>query len=142
MDKRSRPRHSHRIFQGRRHGDNDCNWRSQTVRVALADLDQHNPLKHAIWSWLDSPVTREEIASYIERKRFRTKPYPIFGEPGWSQGMYTRENEIARIAYLVVNPDPTPIQIYLSGAMRDGLHRLAAAFYRGDTHIHVDYVAP
>ena len=103
--------------------------------LTLESLEHLNPLKLITWDWLDRPVSREEIAAYIEGGRFRDKPYPLYGDPDWSQDQYTRENEIARIAYLVVNPDYTPIELLGSGTMMDGHHRLAAAFYRGDAHI-------
>jgi len=86
---------------------------------------------------MDKPITREEIAERIREKKLCAESYKHFAPVEWD-----REKHLRRVAFFVVNPDPTPIGIDVGFGfdderwiVHDGNHRLAAAFYRRDKTI-------
>jgi hypothetical protein len=62
--------------------------------------------------------------------------------PYESTTRWSREDHVRRIAYLVVHPDPTPVEIEMDSygypIIYDGNHRIAAAVCRGDLTILAD----
>jgi hypothetical protein len=98
-----------------------------------------NPFKISIWG-TKYPVSYKEIEKAIKINYTFPTPYSSFLDPPrWSKNKH-----IGRIAYLVLNPDLTPIEIDLGiptlgyspeWVVVDGNHRLAAAIFRGDKTI-------
>lgn len=90
----------------------------------------------------DHPISRQEVEQAIQEGRLRPRVVPLcINRPKPAD---IRKKHIERIAYLVVNLDPRPIDIDVGvpcmGAavewiVQDGNHRLGAAFYRGDLTI-------
>jgi hypothetical protein len=92
--------------------------------------------------WFDGQgVTLEGVQRHIEAQTLETTPYPGFSYSGTSEWSTARHE--ARIAYLVQNPNPAPIEVEFIDPeqpnleMQDGWHRLAAALVRGDAEIAV-----
>lgn len=112
--------------------------------VLLEKLAPWNPLEHGCWAGvLDVPISKQEIADFLASDKPR-KTDPIVHN--WSKPA-SREEHLARIAYLVESQSMDPIEIdvgvpelgcYVGWIVLDGNHRLAAAFYRGDKHIKCD----
>ncbi len=109
--------------------------------VPLQRLEQWSPFTHAVWSENPGPLTVEEVTLAIAEGRLGDRPH---GDD-WSK--WSRQQHVERVAYLVVYPDPTPIELdvgvpelgcHVAWPLQDGHHRLAAAFYRGDKTIEVD----
>jgi len=107
--------------------------------VALEKLGAYSAFDRMIWSGQgDDPITREEVASAIAEGRFQKMPLDTEG---------TRRDHVERIAYLVVHPARTPLELdvgiphlgcHVDWPLLDGHHRLAAAIYRGDATIDID----
>lgn len=112
-----------------------------TVAIPLSKLERWNPFTHVIWRGLAGPVTRDEVAAAIRAGVLRKTP--LRPQDGATRLVHHR-----RIGFLVLNPDPRPLDIdvgvpELAGyrpvwPIADGNHRLAAAFYRGDLTIEAD----
>ena len=116
------------------------------MRISLARLQAHcDPFVSGVWD--DKPLSRLAITRCLNAKQYETEFYdpPIVWRglgPYKTRGWHNR-----RVAYLVANPDITPIEIdvgvpEVSGMLgrvpwfvQDGNHRLAAAIYRGDSYI-------
>jgi len=118
---------------------------SGPVQLPLASLQDFSPFVHCVWHRLDKPITREEISRALEQENLQPDPLPAFNWFRQKEGP-TRQDHIRRIAFLVRQPDPTPILVdvgcpslgcYNDWWIEDGNHRLAAAFYRKDSHISV-----
>lgn len=108
-----------------------------SVVVPVSKLLQWSPFDHSIWDSVKTPITKEEVADAIKHGRLHGEPWDFSA---------TREQHIERIAYLVVHPDRSAIDVdvgipsmglYLGWIVEDGHHRLAAAIYRGDETIEV-----
>lgn len=89
--------------------------------------------------WLDRPITQREVRAALRAGNLVAESYS--GSPSWNWPM---DRHVARIAYLVVHPDPTPIEVDVGvpslgcpveWPVFDGNHRLAAAIFRGDPYI-------
>lgn len=121
--------------------------------IPLEKLREWSPFEHIVWSGIagnfvgqgNGPITREEVRLAIEEGRLRARP--VDGRDLIQDGVPIRRDHVERIAYLVVHPDPTPIDFdvgvpslgcHVDWPLQDGHHRLAAAFYRGDATIEAD----
>lgn len=115
------------------------------IKVSLKKLATiANPFNSVVWEDLDTPITSDEIKKYIKEKNFLSIPFKMQENISSNR---IREYHLARIAYLVENPDLTPIEIDVgipeknvlpSWIITDGNHRLAAALYRQDKNIHAN----
>ncbi len=109
--------------------------------VPLEKLKQWSPFDHAVWVNLQEPpakITIEEVATAIAEGRLGSQHLG---------GCGLRRDHIERVAYLVVNPDPTPLDLdvgvpflgcHVDWPIQDGHHRLAAAIFRNDALIDID----
>ncbi len=107
------------------------------MEIDLKDLVPWNPFKHHVWRKLTRPISKREVTNAIAKKRFLRE---------W-RNTWSRKDHIQRIAWFVVTPWHEPISIdvgvpelgcNVDWIVIDGNHRLAAAFYREDTHISAD----
>ncbi|AOG03217.1 hypothetical protein [Bosea sp. RAC05] len=106
-------------------------------RVPLAAVsDLNNPFETDVWG--RGQTTKRAVREAIERADFAATHINMgvrhMVPPGW---------DARRIAYLVEHRDETPISIEVhsldgSFTIQDGFHRLAAAIYRGDSHIDIE----
>lgn len=110
--------------------------------IFLPYLNQWNPFKNPVWFDMNSPITYTEVKKAIDNNTLLSIPLPL-SSPA-TLPVFPREIHIRRVAYLVVNLDPTPIDIdvgvldlgcVVEWIITDGNHRLAAAFYREDDSI-------
>lgn len=105
------------------------------------------------WQWIipypnkinTKPVSRLEIATAIENKEFIRTPIKGVDYANLDKNA-SREDHIRRIAYMVIHKDSHPIHIDvgLPGYsdkinIEDGNHRLAAAIFRKDKNILVEF---
>jgi len=106
------------------------------VRLPLAKVVAlRNPYSDCPWP--HSEIRPCDIRKAIAEKRLRREV-----TDGW-HGVYSRKENIERIAYFVVKGwrDPIGIDVGVPGmgfqgpALTDGYHRLSAAMFRRDTHI-------
>lgn len=86
---------------------------------------------------LDKPITLEEIENSLKKGLYLET----------DSSSWTRAKHIKRIAYLVIQPDTTPVSVNIGSPennevpeniVEDGFHRLAAAIYRKDNNILVE----
>ena len=86
------------------------------------------------------PITAQEVHCALQRNILEPTPFSTENSPQF----WNRDQHIARIAYLVANQDPHPIDIdvgvpelgcHVSWPVQDGNHRGAAAILRQDSHI-------
>ena len=107
--------------------------------IDLNRLEPWSPFQSRVWHSMRSPIQRKEIDQAVSEGRLKG-----FDENLWQDE--SRSSHIERIAYLVVHGWDDPISIdvgipflgcYVDWIIVDGNHRLAAAFYRNDTHIDV-----
>ena len=124
------------------------------TKVNLKEIPELNPFNSIVWNTLTTPITKEEVQKCIDDRQFLELPYRYTPRGiTWNRNAHAR-----RIAYFVVyieyphdEDDPYPI-LYQSVChetnylydwpIRDGNHRLAAAFFRGDVSVgisHFDY---
>lgn len=98
-------------------------------------VDHGTPFEYDIWG--RDVVTRDKVKACIESGHMEPNFVPMgvrqFVNPDWDS---------RRIAFLVENPDESPISIEVVNQegrfeIDDGWHRLAAAVYRGDAEIAV-----
>lgn len=110
------------------------------VRVPVSALFPWNPFSNSVWASCDNPITQQEVAKAIEDGRLQ-RDYVL--EHLRLKGL-SREWEIERVAFLVVHgwDDAICIDVgiphlgcHVDWPITDGHHRLAAAIYRGDSHI-------
>lgn len=103
-------------------------------------------------AWCTTPITASEVEEALEEGWLDPVPYDTMP---W--GFHEQDEDRARhyhrcrIAWLVVHPDPTPIEIDVGAPSLgwhprgkgfdfiDGNHRLCAAVIRGDDTIRVGY---
>lgn len=119
---------------------------SEVWAVPVQDLLRHwDPFA----AWLEDPITREEVASAMAAGRYDDRCYDLVHEIDRQPIERQREYHAARIAWMVVHHDPTPIilefgsQPHRRGAafrFMDGNHRMAAAVYCGDHAIATAHV--
>ena len=90
-----------------------------------------------VWTTWGGEVTPQQVRDCIAQGVLENRPWNLYvGDPD-------HYNHAARIAYLCVNRDPTPIEIdvgipslgYYRSVLVDGNHRAAAAHVCGDTTI-------
>lgn len=107
---------------------------------ALEKLQQWSPFECCVWRGLKKPITREEVSRALAEGRLRASPII-------NQDKATRRDHIRRIAFLVQHGWTDAISLdvgvpvlghHVDWIVVDGNHRLAAAFYRGDTSILVE----
>jgi hypothetical protein len=100
-----------------------------------------NPYESDVWN-MGFPIQQEQVTKAIREQRFEPIPYDGEDFDGKDHRNYDHH---ARIAYLVVNPTKHPILVRVNNILGDGVvildgcHRIAAAFYRGDDFMMVDY---
>lgn len=96
--------------------------------------EQWDPFWGCVWVDILTPITREELSSYIETGRL--------SRPG--RASRTRRTHLARIAWFVLHGWRDPITVHVGipslgyhprWGITDGNHRFAAAIYRGDPAI-------
>jgi hypothetical protein len=114
----------------------------EPVSVNLSLLKGYNPLTVELWS---DGVSPNDVKSVIEAKIAAINENRFYESPI----LYSEEyrNHIERVADLVTNPNYEPISIDVgiegmtktSWPIVDGNHRLAAALYRGDESILVNF---
>ncbi len=96
---------------------------------ALAQI--YDPFNDPPWIGV-ATITKNDIKIAIKYGNLEQRPRTEFTP-------LTKDFHVARIAYLVAHPDPTPITIIKRRdgdfELDDGFHRLAAAIYRGDETI-------
>ena|ERR1035437_5163619 len=111
------------------------------MKLSLKSLYPFNPFKRTVWELLETPVTREEVTQAISEGRFRAEPVETWS---YHKPPATRQEHIERVAFLATHEQKEPIEIdvgvpslgcSVSWIIEDGNHRLAAAFYNGDSHI-------
>lgn len=116
------------------------------MKVPLKSLLPFSPFDHPVWT-LNTPIRKTEVAKAIEAKSFHPDPIPAPLDPGFKRNA-TRKEHVARVAYLVVNPRTEPLDIdvgvpslglNIDWIIQDGHHRLAAAIYRGDAEIDIEF---
>ena len=116
--------------------DPDKQIQCKSVMVPIVALNNWNPMLVEVFG---KPIKKYEIDRAIATNNLLNEP---LSKP--STKFRKRRDHIARIAYMVVNPDTTPIEIdvgipclnYINDwPIVDGHHRLASTFYRGDTEI-------
>lgn len=107
-------------------------------RILIEKLQWLSPFENTVWDGLKTPVTRREVAEAVQEGRLLSEPY---------RASWRRKDHIERIAFMVVNPDPKPLDFdvgvpelgcYVDWPLHDGHHRLAAAIFRGDEAIEAD----
>jgi len=88
--------------------------------------------------WTGEKFSVEDVRQAVSDGRFLKSSW------GASSAEWSRNDHIERVAYLVVSPDRTPVEIdvgipslgvYVAWPLTDGNHRLGAAVVRGDPHI-------
>lgn len=96
-----------------------------------------SPLDYSPWTGVDF-IDNSEIKLAIDEERLLAPtnvPY---------MKVCTKQQHIERIAYLVVHEDKKPITVFkkrmINWPVKDGNHRLAAAIYRKDKIIKVNWV--
>jgi hypothetical protein len=107
-----------------------------------------NPMKTHTWG--HEPFDSRNVKTFIKRGIFESRPWD--GKPGSKFTIHktseaTREYHIARIAYMVINPQSHPICLEImcpdiglyDNSIYDGNHRLAAAIVRKDKTINVTF---
>ena len=106
-------------------------------------LDQNDPFRFPIWAkgvkrQQHKPLTTWEVQEAIDKRRLQENPF--------KEDVRLRRWHIERVAYLVVNPDKTPIclghgltevGLFTFFPVYDGFHRLAAAIFRDDDTIRI-----
>jgi hypothetical protein len=100
-----------------------------------------NPFKTDVWG-NGYVVTRAQVTKAIKENRLESRPHSMWGEPPYQDKPSLFD--IERIAYLVVNKDPAPVEIEVIDqwghtVFHDGCHRVAAALYRGDRTIDLTF---
>lgn len=105
--------------------------------LAVSAMQQHaDPFRQVVWhTTLHTPITREEVQAAIDAGRLRARPVD-------ADHAATRQQHIERVAYLVVHSwsDFISVEAHWGGwPVVDGNHRLAAAIFRGDKDIEVEF---
>ena len=115
--------------------DLECNSVDTPTPLAIKKIQKLcDPFKNCPWSD-EYIITKKEIKEKISKGSVLSLP---------SSSEFEKEQHIERIAYLVLNHDPTPIDIdvgvpslgyYPKWIIEDGNHRLSAAIYRQEKYI-------
>jgi hypothetical protein len=110
--------------------------------IPVESMKKHafNPFTEDTWN-TGVQTTRKAVRHAIANNLLENRPH---GSIDQDELRADTTFDIRRIAYLVINPDLKPIDIDIdmySGEiiMDDGCHRLAAAIYRKDAEILVNY---
>lgn len=118
------------------------------IVVPVADLAAHcSPLDGVEWEC--EPIDPNEVMTAladgrVERESWQVRTGRTF--PSWNDDFKNRKFHIERMAYLLANPDESPIEITLVGdfykrfcklRLFDGNHRLGAAILRNSDTIRV-----
>ena len=111
-----------------------------------------NPLEGTQWS--QEPIPQSEIDLAIRENRLEPMSWEVYKDKEDARGAKQspaltrrhRDFHIRRIAYLVVNPDHSPLDLEIeipgysfSNQLLDGWHRFSSAVVRGDEKIVVAY---
>jgi hypothetical protein len=107
----------------------------EDFQCPLSVLEPYSPFHRSVWYRVYRPIKKYEVAKALAARKLISHPVE-----------YTtrRCNHVRRIAYLVGHKQSDPIHLnvgqyghglYNEWIVVDGHHRLAAAFYRGDSHI-------
>lgn len=111
------------------------------TRIDLKHLEDFSPFHVYVWGYYNTEepaIGSDEVSEAIKTNRLRDTPCEFED---------SREEHIQRIAYMVENPDRTPIHIDVGvpalsyspeWLVQDGHHRLAAAFYSGRSWIEAE----
>lgn len=108
-----------------------------------------NPMTTHVWG--ERPFTARDVKKFIQENRLEARVWD--GSPSDKNTMRhveepdKRDFHIARIAYMVVNPQNHPICLEIAcpeigmydNHLEDGNHRFAAALVRGDKKILVTF---
>ncbi|NJO58763.1 MAG: hypothetical protein HC836_10575 [Richelia sp. RM2_1_2] len=82
-------------------------------------------------SWQNKPFTASHVKKFVKSNKLDHRPWdggPKEENPIQNEGVETNEYHIARVAYMVVNPQEHPICLEFDGAfcnIVDGNHRFA-----------------
>lgn len=107
------------------------------MKLDLSIIQEHcDPFRSPVWHGMESPLSRDEIAQAIK--------------DGWTVAHPKEENimephprsyHVGRVAHLVNHgwADPIFIEPGYGWMIQDGNHRLAAAFYKRDMTIEVEF---
>ncbi len=113
-------------------------------RYSLADLKQHlgtYPYKTNIWARDIGPLQLGEVALATQFKEYEAEVWGNYSFRVPDDKLHAYDHA-ARVAYLVLNPDNTPIELEVVAAdnlvLHDGYHRWAAAIYANRRSILVD----
>lgn len=102
-------------------------------------------------AWIEKAISVHEVMEAVQTERLDQRPHDTLSMQDIDTPDKERAYHIERIAWLVVNPDPAPIIIFVgcpslgvhprfgTFTLLDGNHRLAAAFVRGSPYIEVAY---
>lgn len=111
--------------------------------IYLAELlDLYNPIADPPWDGCEA-ITSKDVEDALVDGRLRDQ------HVGAGNQNTTIRHHAERIAWLIENPDPTPITIDLQHArfgrvdyiLEDGNHRTWAAIMRGDETIRANFVS-
>lgn len=118
-------------------------------KVSLEKLFHHfplaNPFAHPLWD--DFILGKEAIARYIKEKKFKGKPLTLSMkyDPHCPLSMASlKKDHEMRVAWLVTHGWTDAIEIdvgipalnhHVLHPVQDGNHRVAAAVFKGDSHI-------
>ncbi len=103
--------------------------------VKVSTLIEHmgHPFKQTLWGY--APISRKDIKQRIDLNQLDNRPYQSFTADAML--VLSRDYHIQRIAWLVINPDLTRIEIDVGNPLYqwhqpyidDGWHRFLAATY-------------
>lgn len=117
----------------------------EPIKVPLQRVVEEviDPYAHDTWD-VGNPVSIRDVSAALVDGRREERRYDDIRNKyrSWEKFEY---DHAARIAYLVENPSDEPILLGINNILGenpqilDGCHRLAAAIYRKDSEIAVDY---
>lgn len=114
------------------------------MQIAVKSLKPWSAFIYPVWEGMESPITYTEVAQAVSSLDLRSEAWFSRDASDWP---CSRQQHVQRVAYFVVYPCLEPIKIDVSYSLfgtlpqwivKDGNHRLAAAFYRGDEFIEAD----
>jgi hypothetical protein len=114
------------------------------IVVPVSDLAAHcSPLDGMEWEC--EPIDPDEVMAALAEGRLEGESWQVMtgrSLPSWNDDIKHHKFHIERMAYLLANPDGSPIDIVLEGdffkkvlRLLDGNHRLGAAILRNDETI-------
>ena len=106
-----------------------------------------NPLVNPPWHGC-ADCSRRAITAHIANGTAERRPWDWGDDPAQVDPDIDDSFHASRVAFLVLHPDPHPVLVDVgvpalgfqpAHLVFDGLHRLAAAIYRGDPWLAVDF---